>query len=109
MLQSLRFLGRSGSPSGGCPALYETDPDAFVIVGWMTGTAATVEIPHGLLGFAEQDRFVGVPLTDTGRGTFTLRGEPVTDQKTIMALKLEENETAIVVPRCKRTYFGAAA
>ncbi|MFJ4657426.1 hypothetical protein ACIP5Y_39685 [Nocardia sp. NPDC088792] len=89
--------------------MYETDPDAFVIVGWVTGTAATVEIPHGLLGFAEHDRYVGVPLADTGRGTFTLCGELVNDQETIMALRLEENETAIVVPRRKRTYFGAAA
>ncbi|MBL1073079.1 hypothetical protein JK358_01590 [Nocardia sp. 2] len=109
MLESLRLLGRNGSPSGACPALYEAGPDVFLIVGWLTDTVATVEIPHGLLGFAEHDRFIGAPLTDTGRGTFILKGEPVTDQETIAVLALEGNETAVVVPRCKRTYFGAAA
>ncbi|WP_327139248.1 hypothetical protein [Nocardia sp. NBC_01327] len=109
MVEPLRFLGRSGSPSGGCPALYETDPDSFLIVGWLTDSGATVEIPHVLLGFAEHDLFIGVPLTDTGRGTFTVSGRQVTDVETLAVLKLEENETAIVVPRRKRTYFGAAA
>ncbi|MEC3957895.1 hypothetical protein VMT65_33005 [Nocardia sp. CDC153] len=89
--------------------MYEAGPDAFLIVGWLTDSAGTVEIPHGLLGFAEHDTYIGVPLADTGRGTFTLSGQPVTDDGTIAELKLEENETAIVVPRCRRTYFGAAA
>lgn len=50
--------------------------------------ARVVEIPHVLLGFAEHDLFIGVPLTDTGRGTFTLSGQQVTDAETLAVLKL---------------------
>ncbi|GAB2539446.1 hypothetical protein [Nocardia heshunensis] len=109
MIESLRLLGRNGSPNNGCPALYEADPGSFLIVGWVTRAEGTVEIPHVLLGFADAREFIGATLTDTGRGTFTLDGEPVTDPADTARLEMADDETAIIVPRCERKYFGAAA
>ncbi|WP_067829922.1 hypothetical protein [Nocardia inohanensis] len=47
------------------------------------------------------------PRTDTGRGTFTLTGQPVTDEATLSQLDIAEDETAIVVPKRERTFYGA--
>ncbi|WP_245998046.1 hypothetical protein [Nocardia pseudobrasiliensis] len=50
--------------------------------------------------------FVGAPMTDTGRGTFTLSGRPVTDAETLAELKMEDYEAAVAVPKIERTHFG---
>ncbi|WP_433522014.1 hypothetical protein ACQPZ2_33075 [Nocardia pseudovaccinii] len=102
----LRFLGKGGSEVTGCPSLYSTD-DGYLAQGWITDRPETVEIPHLLLGFLEPDTFIGTTLTDTGRGTFTLTGQPVTDTETLGQLDLADNETAIVVPMSRRTFYGA--
>ncbi|WP_084484654.1 MULTISPECIES: hypothetical protein [Nocardia] len=103
----LRFLGKGGSEVTGCPSLYATD-DGYLAQGWITDRPETVEIPHLLLGFLEPDTFIGATLTDTGRGTFTLTGQPVTDAETLGQLDLADNETAIEVPISRRTFYGAA-
>ncbi|RDI48471.1 hypothetical protein DFR68_108304 [Nocardia mexicana] len=105
----LRFLGRTGSKSGDCPSLYATDDGAYLVIGWRTGAPQTVEIPHLLLGFTEPDTFIGAPMTDTGRGTFTLDGRPITDKDTLDQLAMQPDETAIEVPRNGRTYYGGTA
>ncbi|HWD47150.1 MAG TPA: hypothetical protein VHM23_26130 [Actinomycetota bacterium] len=64
----LTFLG-STSQEGQCPTLYATDRDTFVVQGWaVTDPEALaglrdvlpgetfVEVPKGLLRFAEGDR-----------------------------------------------------
>ncbi|MFD3748003.1 hypothetical protein [Nocardia sp. NPDC058633] len=106
----LRFLGNGGSGTGECPALYATDQDTYAIQGWTTSQADTIEIPHLLLGFAESDTYVGAQLDDTGRGTFTLTGRPVTDPETLAQVKnLAEDESVIEVPKNTRRFYGNAA
>jgi hypothetical protein len=102
----LRFLGKGGSEVTGCPTLYATDY-GYLAQGWTTDRPETVEIPHLLLGFLEPDTFIGATLHDTGRGTFTLTGRPVTDPETLGQLDLADNETAIEVPMSRRTFYGA--
>ncbi|WP_107657784.1 hypothetical protein [Nocardia suismassiliense] len=103
----LQFLGKGGSDVGGCPSLYATDQDSYLIQGWETAAAQTVEIPHLLTGYAEPDTFIGAPMTDTGRGTFTLTGRPITEPETLAQLDLAPHETAIEVPKIRRTFYGA--
>jgi hypothetical protein len=105
----LTFLGKGGSQVNDCPALYATDCGTYVIVGWLTDTRGTIEIPHLLLGFAEPRTFIGALLTDTGRGTFSVTGRPIDDAETLDQLHLADGETAIEVPKCERTYYGATA
>lgn len=104
----LRFLGKNGSPGNSCPSLYETDRNSFVVQGWRTDSPGTVEIPHLLLGFTDPDSFVGAPLTDTGRGTFTVSGEPVTDPETLGQMVIEPHEGSVEVPKIERTFYGEA-
>ncbi|WP_458687293.1 hypothetical protein [Nocardia tengchongensis] len=105
----LRFLGKNGSDRNGCPSLYATDQDSFLVQGWQTDRPETVEIPHVLLGYADPTTFLGATMTDTGRGTFTVTGRAVIEPETIDQLDLAEDEAAIEVPKGERTYFGAAA
>ncbi|SRR6266568_3627096 len=104
----LRFLGKGGSGDGDCPTLYATDQDTYLVQGWGTKTVGTVEIPHLLTGFAEQDTFIGADMDDTGRGTFRLTGRPVTEPDVLAQLTLAQDETAIEVPKKRRTYYGGA-
>ncbi|WP_431968186.1 hypothetical protein [Nocardia sp. bgisy134] len=103
----LRFLGKGGSNQGGCPTLYATDRGTYVVQGWRTNDEATVEIPHALLGFVEPDTFVGATMADTGRGTFTLSGEPLGDPEALAHMSFTPDETAIEVPKRERTFYGA--
>ncbi|WP_181724667.1 hypothetical protein [Nocardia gipuzkoensis] len=104
----LQFLGKGGSDVGGCPTLYATDQDTYLVQGWETTTPPdTIEIPHLLTGFARADTFIGATMTDTGRGTFTLTGRPITDPETLAQLDLAANETAVEVPKIRRTFYGA--
>ncbi|MFE2996043.1 hypothetical protein ACFXG4_13620 [Nocardia sp. NPDC059246] len=73
----------------------------------MTDRLETVEIPHLLLGFLAPDTFIGVALSDTGRGTFTLTGNPMCDPEIVDELAMEPNETAIEVPVAERSFYGA--
>ncbi|WP_431957403.1 hypothetical protein [Nocardia lijiangensis] len=104
----LQFLGKGGSGQGQCPTLYATD-HGYLVQGWETDEAGTIEIPHLLLGFAEPDTFIGATLSDTGRGTFSLSGRPITDDETLSQLDLADDETAIEVPKRERKFFGATA
>ncbi|MBO0852217.1 MAG: hypothetical protein J2P18_00440 [Nocardia sp.] len=105
----LTFLGKAGSEGGGCPSLYTTDRNTYLVQGWETKTVGTVEIPHLLTGFCEPDTFIGAPMTDTGRGTFRLGGRPINDTETLAQLDLADDETAIEVPKLERTFYGNAA
>ncbi|QIS18995.1 hypothetical protein [Nocardia terpenica] len=64
------------------------------------------EIPHLLLGFTEKETFIGATMTDTGRGTFTLTGKPVTEPRLLTQLKIETYETAVEVSKVRREYYG---
>ncbi|WP_416565101.1 hypothetical protein [Nocardia testacea] len=105
----LQFLGKGGSEGGDCPSLYATDQHSYLVQGWRTSHAETVEIPHLLTGFALPDTFLGATLTDTGRGTFTLSGRPITESDTLAQLRLASDETAIEVPLLERNFYGGTA
>jgi hypothetical protein len=105
----LYFLGKGGSEGGGCPSLYFTDRDTYVVQGWQTDKPDTVEIPQLLLGFVQPETFVGAAMTDTGRGTFALSGAPVTDGEALAQMDIYPNETAIEVSKRERMYYGNAA
>ncbi|MFC9993270.1 hypothetical protein [Nocardia sp. NPDC127526] len=105
----LRFLGKGGTTANGCPSAYVTGHGTFLIQGWVTDRPDTVEIPHLLLGFVEPDTFIGAHLSDTGRGTFLLTGRAVTEPEALAQLDLYEDEAAIEVPLCERTFYGVAA
>lgn len=108
MYSNLEFLGKGGSGDKNCPTLYSADP-GFVVVGWQTEEVGTVEVPHLLLGFLPHESYMGATLTDTGRGTFSVTGNPITDAEIIDRLNMESGESAIEVPKAERTYFGATA
>ncbi|MFI6869028.1 hypothetical protein [Nocardia sp. NPDC050406] len=103
----LHFLGKGGTTGGGCPSLYATDGETYVVQGWRTDTPDQVEIPHLLTGFALADTFIGATMTDTGRGTFTLTGTPVTDRETRAQMDIYPDETCVEVPKLGRTFYGA--
>ncbi|MEU0543903.1 hypothetical protein [Nocardia sp. NPDC005978] len=105
----LRFLGKNGSKVGDCPSLFVTDRDTYLVQGWKTGTPETVEIPHVLLSYVEPDTFIGATMTDSGRGTFTLAGRPITEPETLDQLTMETYESAIEVPKNRRAFYGGAA
>ncbi|MEU6563150.1 hypothetical protein [Nocardia nova] len=102
----LVFLGKGGSGDGDCPSLYATDRDTYLVQGWETRIVGTVEIPHLLTGFAEPDTFIGAAMTDTGRGTFSVTGRPITEPDVLAQLTLAPDETTIEVPKKRRTYYG---
>lgn len=102
----LKFLGKNGSKTNDCPTLYATDHDSYLIQGWKTGTPDTIEIPQVLLGYLEPHTFIGSPMSDTGRGTFTLTGRPVTEADVLEELTMANFESAIEVPKSRRTYYG---
>lgn len=105
----LNFLGKGGTEGGGCPSLFATDRDTYILPGWKTNTPGTIEIPHLLLGFARPDTFIGATMTDTGRGTFILSGAPVTDLEALAQMDFYPDETAVEVPGLERTFYGNAA
>lgn len=105
----IELLGKGGSEANRCPALYATDQESYLAVGWTTGSPDKIEIPHLLTGFAEQRTYIGATMADTGRGTFTLTGRPVTDDETLACLELADDEAAVEVPKLERTFYGHAA
>ncbi|WP_280273750.1 hypothetical protein [Nocardia wallacei] len=105
---SLKFLGKGGSGVGECPSLL-VGAYHYVVQGWATDDPGTVEIPHLLLGFAETDTFIGARMTDTGRGTFTLSGRPISEPEVLEQLDLADGEAAVEVPKLARSFYGVAA
>ncbi|MFQ6227753.1 hypothetical protein [Nocardia sp. NPDC002869] len=88
--------------------MYATEKGRYLVQGWKTGQQEVVEIAHLLPGFAEPDTYIGATMTDTGRGTFWLSGIPVTDPDTLAQMTIADHETAIEVPKKRRTYYGGA-
>ena len=93
----LRLLG-VGSIGGGCPALYDTDTDALVVQGRSTRDGAAVLVPRNLLGWAEPGMIL-VSETTEDPDTVLISGDPV-DEETREKLLLDDDETAVLVPRC---------
>lgn len=102
----LRFLGKA-TQGGGSPTLFATDRSTYVVQGWkVDGKQDSVEIPHRLLAFVEPGTFVGAVLDDTGRGSFTLSGMPVTDGEALSQMDIPGHETCVEVAMKEEVWFG---
>lgn len=82
----------------------------YVVQGWrVAGRHDSVEIPHRLLKYLEQGTYIGARLVDTGRGSFTLSGAPVTDPEASSQMNLPGHETCVEVPKEQEVWFGGVA
>lgn len=105
----LTFLGKA-TQGGGSPTLFATDRNTYVVQGWkVQDSPISVEIPHRLLVHVEAGTYVGALMVDTGRGSFTLTGEPVTDEKALSYMDIPGHETCVEVPKEREVWFGGAA
>ncbi|WP_406269709.1 hypothetical protein OH799_27190 [Nocardia sp. NBC_00881] len=95
----LQLLG-GPSGNGGSPRLWvDDDRGVYLVQGYkVPGRPDHVEIPHVLLTWLQPDTHLGVQLTDTGSGWFTLAGPVVTDPKALEQLRVPSHETCIEVP-----------
>lgn len=103
----LRFLGKN-TQTNNSPTLYATDHGTYVVQGWKTDKPDCIEIPHPLLGFLEPGTCLSATLHDTGRGTFTLTGEPLDDPEALSQMQMPDFETGIEVPKGKEIRGGTA-
>jgi hypothetical protein len=105
----LRFLGKA-TQGGGSPTLYATDRNTYVVQGWkVEGQGEIVEIPHRLLKHVEPGTYLAALMTDTGRGSFVLSGQPVTDSEALSQMNIPAHETCVEVPKEKEAWFGGVA
>jgi len=104
----LTFLGKE-TQGGGSPTLIATDRDSYVVQGWkVPGEPATVEIPAALLRHLTGRPGLAATLRDTGRGSYVLTGQPVTDMAVLAQLDIPGHETCVEVGRQEGGADGAA-
>lgn len=102
----LTFLGKA-TQGGGSPTLFATDRDTYVVQGWKVPMHPdSVEIPHRLLKHVEAGTYLGAHLADTGRGSFTLSGTPVTDTEALSNMNVPGHESCVEVPKESEVWFG---
>ena len=102
----LTLLGKE-TQGGGSPTLYATDRQSYVVQGWkVTGQDTSVEIPQRLLGYLQPATRLGAVLADTGRGSFILTGQPVTDTEALAQMNIPTHETCIEVSKKKAVTEG---
>jgi hypothetical protein len=105
----LTFLGKA-TQGGGSPTLFATDRGTYVVQGWKVAEARDiVEIPQRLLSYLEPGTYLGALLTDTGRGSFTLAGRPVTDLQALSQMDIPGHESCVEVAKEKEVWFGGVA
>ncbi len=105
----LRFLGKS-TQGGGSPTLYATDRNTYVVQGWkVEGQDDSVEIPHRLLQYIESGTYLGALMADTGRGSFVLSGQPVTNAEALSQMDIPRRETCMEVPKKTEVWFGGVS
>lgn len=94
----LKFLGKSTTGTQS-PTLYASDHNTYVVQGWrVPGRPGQIEIPHPLLAFLEPGTCLGTVLHDSGHGTFTLAGEPVSDDEALSQMDVPDHELSVEVP-----------
>ncbi|WP_119728604.1 hypothetical protein [Thermomonospora amylolytica] len=110
----LTFLGIDTGKDG-CPTLYSTDRESYVVQGWRVGDAAViaelgleadetcVEVPARLMTFLEDPGdLVGTgrrPYLRTAKGTYVVKGPEVTDAEALAQMDVPGHETAVEVPK----------
>lgn len=78
--------------------MYALDEDQLVVQGIAARGGTAVLVPHALLDWAEPETTLSVETTDTP-GLLLVAGTPVTDAVR-SRLTLDDDETAVEVPRC---------
>lgn len=101
---TLRLLG---GPTGneGSPRLWIDEERGIYFVQGLgvPDHPDQVEIPHMLLTWLKPDTHLGSILTDSGIGTFTLTGTPVTDPEALAHIQTPAHETCVEVPAATTT------
>ena len=95
----LRLLG-TGVAAGGFAALYDTDADCLVAQGISTRDGSAVLVPIELLDKLESGMSAAAETTNTP-GVALIAGTPV-DEETRDKLLLEDDETAVSIPKGSR-------
>jgi short-subunit dehydrogenase len=96
-IMELERLG-GDSTDGQSPTLFVSDKGTYVAQGWRTDRPDTIEIPQRLIRHLRPGTCFGALLHDTGHGTFTLTGQPVTDTDALSQMRLPDHEFAVEVP-----------
>ncbi|WP_433597939.1 hypothetical protein ACQPXH_19300 [Nocardia sp. CA-135953] len=102
----IRLLG-GPTGEGGSPRLWATDRGSILVQGWRTSEANRIEIPHRLLQWTEAGTCLS-GLVDTGRGTFFLQGDLITDPQVLAKMAIPGHETAVEIPTREEVYPDAA-
>lgn len=94
----LTFLGKTTN-GGQSPTLYlSEDRTHYLVQGWRTDEEHRLEIPHALLQYLAPGTCLGTTLFDSGHGTFTLTGKPVTDADALNQMDIPAHEDCVEVP-----------
>jgi hypothetical protein len=102
----LTFLGKS-TQGGGSPTLFATDRNTYVVQGWrVEGQDGSVEIPHRLLQYVQPGTYVGALMADTGRGSFVLSGQAISDEEVLSQMGIPGHETCVEVLKKEEVWFG---
>jgi len=105
----LTFLGKE-TQGGGSPTLFATDRNTYVVQGWkVPAQDDSVEIPAKLLTYLVPGTKLGVALSDTGQGTYTLSGAPVDDAAALSQMDIPGHETCVEVPNVEESEASGAA
>jgi hypothetical protein len=105
----LTFLGKN-TQGGGSPTLFATDRQTYVVQGWrVPGKEASVEIPKRLLGHLEAGTTLGATLHDTGRDSYVLSGELVSDAAALSQMDIPGHETCVEVRKAREGDAGGTA
>jgi hypothetical protein len=106
----LTFLGKE-TQGGGSPTLFATDRSTYVVQGWKVPDRPTsVEIPQKLLRHLAGLPGLDAALQDTGRDSYLLSGEPVTDAEALAQIDIPGHETCVEVGKLREgEAHGAAA
>lgn len=85
-------------------------PEYLRCQGWkVEGHNDSVEIPHRLLTHVEAGTYLGALMVDTGRGSFILSGQEVTDAEVLSQTDIPGHETCVEIPKEKEVWFGGFA
>ncbi len=88
--------------------MFATDRGTYVVQGWkVPDRTATVEIPPRLMGYLEPHTCLSTRLQDTGRGSFLVYGNEITDAQILSQMDIPEHETCVEVAEGKAATEGS--
>ncbi|MEV0297171.1 hypothetical protein [Nocardia sp. NPDC050710] len=98
----LRLLGGPTNNTGSPRLWMDEERDLYLVQGYRVPDHANqVEIPHMLLRWLQPGTYIGGMLHDSGCGSFTVTGRPITDSEILEHMRIPDHETAVEVPVAK--------